>query len=139
MTDFAMIPALAVSGVFSLLLGYGAVHNSSGGEVVPSTFFTEEKALTSMMLSKSTYCYEDTAELMTQTFEKEASGFQPTLLMNPEFYDITGMVGYLESDESIYVVFRGTVTPENSAMNLADKLIAYDEWPECDCRVHTGY
>lgn len=60
-------------------------------------------------------------------------------MAHPDFYDITGMVGYLESDESIYVVFRGTVTPENSAMNTNDKKIPYDVWPECNCKVHTGY
>ena len=55
-------------------------------------------------------------------------------------WDVNGFVGYLESDKSIYVTFRGTDSDKNMAMDLNIVLAPYTMWPECaSCTVHAGF
>ena len=45
--------------------------------------------------------------------------------------DTEGYVGYLPSDESIYVVFRGSVSAENWITDMDTLKTDYVIWPEC--------
>lgn len=64
-----------------------------------------------------------------------------TKAINDSFYNIEGFVGYLPSDSSIYVVFRGTL--HSSIRNILTDLdgvgSSYLELPDCECLVHDGF
>jgi putative lipase involved disintegration of autophagic bodies len=55
-------------------------------------------------------------------------------------WDVEGYVGYLPSDSSIFVVFRGTDSLQNLVMDADATSSDYDVAPECgDCKVHSGF
>ena len=60
------------------------------------------------------------------------------MIYNP-LKDTEGYVGYLPSDESIYVVFRGSSSILNWVTNLNTDKADYVIWPECNCQVHDGF
>ena len=53
--------------------------------------------------------------------------------------DTEGFVGYLPSDKSIYVVFRGTESVDNWLTDFNVEKDEYRVWPECNCKVHSGF
>ncbi len=53
--------------------------------------------------------------------------------------DTFGYVGYLPSDNSIYVVFRGSVSLANWITDLSTTKMPYNTYPECNCQVHMGF
>lgn len=56
-----------------------------------------------------------------------------------EDYDVTGYIGYMPSQETIYVVYRGTQSALNWELDFMVKKVSYEEtWPECNCKVHEG-
>jgi hypothetical protein len=61
-----------------------------------------------------------------------------TVIDNPT-WDVLGFTGYLPSDESIYVVYKGTTDAKEWIMNLDATQSNYDTWPECNCKVHAGW
>lgn len=67
MSTFGMWASLGVSGLITSFLGYAALKNTAGEEVVPSTFYTEDKALVSYDLSKMMYC--DPSQYLDQEYE----------------------------------------------------------------------
>ena len=96
-----------------------------------------DQALVSHALCLATYC--GAAEYSTYNFAGVVEGFQVTHIIDEPINDIEGYIGYLPSDQSIYVAFRGTESPENWAVDFDSGLEPYDVWPECNCRVHTGF
>jgi predicted lipase len=54
-------------------------------------------------------------------------------------FDVEGFVGYLPSDNSIYIAYRGSESINNWISNLDAFKDVYDEWPECNCEVHGGF
>jgi predicted lipase len=50
-----------------------------------------------------------------------------------------GFVGYLPSDKSIYVVFRGSSSIRNWITNLDAYKTPYTSYPACKCEVHKGF
>ena len=44
-----------------------------------------------------------------------------------------GYIGYLPSDNSIYVAFRGSETILNWVTNLSTTKTDYTSFPECNC------
>jgi hypothetical protein len=48
-------------------------------------------------------------------------------------------MGYLPSDNSIYISFRGAARSECGAIDEDYTLTDYYMWPECNCQVHRGY
>ena len=50
-----------------------------------------------------------------------------------------GYIGYLPSDNSIYVAFRGSETILNWVTNLDTTKTDYTSFPECNCKVHDGF
>lgn len=53
--------------------------------------------------------------------------------------DLEGFIGYLPSDDSIYVVFRGSSSLNNWIANMTTTKTAYTSYPECNCEVHLGW
>ncbi len=54
--------------------------------------------------------------------------------------DVEGFVGYLPSDKSIFVVFRGSESVRNWITNLSADKTNYTTFPACtNCQVHSGF
>ena len=53
--------------------------------------------------------------------------------------DTEGFVGYLPSDNSIYVAFRGSLSIQNWITDLNIDKVKYKTRPECNCQVHEGF
>ncbi len=68
-----------------------------------------------------------------------SEGFIATkVIYNPK-NDIEGFIGYLPSDNSIYVAYRGTESLDNWMVDFDSLQTNYDVWPECNCKVHAGF
>ena len=52
---------------------------------------------------------------------------------------LLGYIGYLPSDKSIYVTFRGSSSIKNWVTNLDAVKTSYTTFPECNCQVHKGF
>lgn len=69
-----------------------------------------------------------------------AEGFVVTYPIHNNWNDLQGFVGYLPSDNSIWVAFRGTESWDNYwKIDFDDIFMKYDDFPECNCYVHTGF
>ena len=95
------------------------------------------QALISHELALTSYC--GVTEYQTHTFIGAAEGFVVTKVLYDKANDVEGYVGYLPSDQSIYVVFRGTASLDNWLVDFDAFKTNFDEWPECDCEVHAGF
>ena len=95
------------------------------------------QALISHELALTAYC--GMAEYQTHTFVGAAEGFVVTKVIYDKSNDVEGYVGYLPSDSSIYVVFRGTESLDNWLVDFDSFKTKFDEWPECNCEVHAGF
>ena len=106
-----------------------------------SAFSTETYNVTQsqvgVWLSGAAYCDKDVYP--TMKLSGPAQGFVMTDVLYDKKTDLQGFVGLLPSTSSIYVVFRGS----SSILNWLDDAEAlkmyYDTFPECDCKVHTGF
>lgn len=96
-----------------------------------------EQGLISRQLSADASCGPD--HLMDHKFEYTAEGFVPTTYLFDAHSDTNGYVGYLPSDKSIYVVFRGSLSLDNWLTDFNGVLANYDKSPECKCNVHAGF
>lgn len=76
---------------------------------------------------------------MKHVYEGYATGFQPSLVIYNFLDDTEGFIGYLPSDNSIYVVFRGSVDIRNWITNLSVDKTNWKTYPDCDCQVHEGF
>lgn len=76
---------------------------------------------------------------MSHAYSGAALGFRPTKVIYNPVNDVNGYVGYLPSDDSIYVAFRGTESPQNWQIDFDSTLVNYDLFPECDCYIHRGF
>ena len=76
---------------------------------------------------------------MGHTFTGPTEGFTLTKVIYNDTYDVEGYIGYLPSDNSIYVTFRGTDSAKNDYVDSLIDKTTYTMWPECNCTVHTGF
>jgi hypothetical protein len=78
---------------------------------------------------------------MNQVWTGPVSDFVPTkVIYNGVLDDTEGFVGYLPSDHSIYVVFRGSESLSNWLTNLSTVKNSWKSYPECSkCQVHSGF
>ena len=76
---------------------------------------------------------------MTHVYEGAAKGFKPTYVIDHVLDDTEGYIGYLPSNNSIYVVFRGSVDLRSFVTDLSIDKKKYKSFPECDCEVHSGF
>ncbi len=92
-------------------------------------------ANTSVWLSAAAYCETNTYK--TRIFKGYSTGFVVTDVIDDVSEDVQGYIGYMASQSSIYVVFRGSTSIEDWANNLDAVLTAY---PRCSgCEVHAGF
>ena len=90
---------------------------------------------TSVWLSSTAYCPPDT--YLTRTFKGASSGFVATAHIQVSKDTTEGFVGYMPSQQVIYVSFRGSETIQNWIDNLDAILTNY---PLCSgCEVHKGF
>lgn len=99
--------------------------------------YTDAQAQISIQLSQNAYCGKEV--YLTQEYTGAAEGFVPTKIIYNFLYDVQGFVGYLPSDNSIYVSYRGSESIQNWVTNLDATQSEYEMWPECDCFVHSGF
>lgn len=101
--------------------------------------FDYQQALISHNLSLTTYCTY--LQYLSHDFTGSvAEGFVVTYPIHNNWNDLQGFVGYLPSDNSIWVAFRGTESWDNYwKIDFDDIFMKYDEFPECNCYVHTGF
>lgn len=76
---------------------------------------------------------------MTHVYSNETAGFVTTKVIYNKSKDVEGFVGYLPSDNSIYVAFRGSESLDNWLTDFNVDKDKYTMWPECDCKVHSGF
>lgn len=100
--------------------------------------YSDLQAQISLDLSINAYCGKESYK--TLVFSGPSEGFVYTKTLSNILSDVEGYVGYLPSDSSIFVVFRGTDSLRNLVMDADATSSAYDVSPECgDCKVHTGF
>ena len=95
--------------------------------------WTEDQAYISLHLSNYAYCNVANYETTNFSYTQDTAGFMVTDVIYDSSNDTEGYVGYLPSDESIYVVFRGSVSADNWATDLDTVKTDYVIWPECNC------
>ena len=77
--------------------------------------------------------------ILTTCMKGPAIGFVATQVIQNILYDVQGFVGYLPSDQSIYVSYRGSESINNWVTDFDATQDAYVKWPECNCNVHAGF
>lgn len=99
--------------------------------------YSSTEAAKSLQLSEYAYCGHSLYDQVT--WGGAATGF----VLKSTIYDIVddtnGFIGYLPSDNSIYVVFRGSESILNWVTNLDTTKTAYTSYPDCNCEVHAGF
>ena len=101
--------------------------------------YDAEEAHRSVLLSAQAFC--DKGTFLTKEWYNSTAGFQATYVTDDKEYDATGYVGYLPSEESIYVVYRGSEGWQNWMANLEFTMRPYTSFhDQCeDCKVHKGF
>ena len=99
--------------------------------------YSDSQAEISLNLSNVAYCGK--ASYLSYVFSGPASGFKATKVLYHAVDDTQGYIGYLPSDNSIYVVFRGSSSIPNWITNLSTAKTSYTSFPECNCKVHQGF
>ena len=98
--------------------------------------FNSSQAMISLYLSSATFCNVSTYGSRVYTGPTE--GFVWTSTIN-SLYGTVGFVGYLPSDQSIYIAFRGSSSARNWLSDLDVLKVSYDSFPQCECQVSKGF
>lgn len=101
------------------------------------TTFDLDQAMISLWLCGATYC--GVGNYKSHVFQGPTTGFIVTAPIEDVRTDTEGYVGYLPSDKSIYVAFRGSSSIRDWLSNLDARKVPYTSYPECDCYVHKGF
>lgn len=100
--------------------------------------YTDAQARISLQLSQDAYCGKEV--YLTQHYSGVVAGFVATKIISNVVDDTEGFVGYLPSDNSIYVVFRGSESIRNWITNLTVAKKSYTTFSDCtNCQVHAGF
>jgi hypothetical protein len=99
--------------------------------------YDSSQAQRSLWLSAAAYCGK--AAYSTHKFGGPTSGFVYSKTISAPAADTEGYIGYLPSDNSIYVVFRGSQSIRNWIANLDAWKTPYTSYPDCNCPVHKGF
>ena len=78
--------------------------------------FDLEQINIALRLSMDAYCGVD--EYATHVFASYSEGFVVTKSLHNSFHDVQGFVGFLPSDKSIYVSYRGSESFSNWFTNI---------------------
>jgi hypothetical protein len=94
--------------------------------------YTDQQAKISLELSQNAYCGH--GHYLSHTYTGPVTGFVATKsIFSGVWADTEGFVGYLPSDKSIYVVFRGSISLQNFITDLTIDKTNYSSFSECDC------
>eukprot|EP01036_Dinobryon_divergens_P035367 gene35367-45810_t len=99
--------------------------------------FSTTQVNTSLWLSAAAYC--GSSSYKSHVFKGPTTGFVVTAIIEDLSTDTEGFIGYLPSDKSIYVVFRGSSSIRNWITNLDAYKTPYTSYPACNCEVHKGF
>jgi len=133
-----MLSTLVITIVLSLyvlLIGASSVNISTS----ITTSFSLTEANKHVWLSAAAYC--GAANYKTHAFSKgPTTGFKVTYVIDDKL-DTNGFVGYLTSDSSIYVAYRGSQTISNWITNLETTKSKYKGscCGKTSCEVHHGF
>jgi hypothetical protein len=116
---------------FSLVIFFIAIFGRYG-----NAEFDMAQANISVWLSAATACGVENYE--SHVFKGPTTGFVVTHVIN-DWKATEGYVGYLPSDKSIYVAFRGSSSVRNWISDLYAVKTHYLSFPECNCEVHKGF
>jgi hypothetical protein len=94
-----------------------------------------DTAYTSIWLSAAAYC--ETNTYLTRTYKGASTGFIPSYAIDEAKYDVQGIVGYLPSTSTIYLVYRGSTSTQDWLDNLDDIRTDYALCSKCE--VHKGF
>jgi hypothetical protein len=92
---------------------------------------------TCVWLSGAAYCGKD--KYKTMILNGPASGFTYKETLYDIKTDLQGYIGILPTTKSIYIVLRGSSSTMNWLDDFEVKLVTYDTFPECQCKVHYGF
>lgn len=92
---------------------------------------------TGVWLSGAAYCGKD--QYKTMILDGPATSFTYKETLYDVKTDLQGYIGVLPTTRSIYVVIRGSSSIMNWLDDFEVKLVNYDTFPECDCKVHYGF
>ena len=101
------------------------------------TTFDYDQAMISLWLCGATYC--GVGHYKSHVFQGPTTGFKVTMPVEDVATDTEGFVGYLPSDKSIYIAFRGSSSIRDWLSNLDARKVPYTSYPECECFVHKGF
>ncbi len=101
--------------LLSLLLSVTAIATSTTASMMTYPF-DYNQATIGIWLSAAAFCPRD--EYKTREFIGPTEGFNLTNIIGDKKSDAQGYVGYLPSDSSIYVVFRGSSSIRNWIADL---------------------
>jgi len=121
--------------MISFFLAFLALSNRINAE--DSSSYSSAQANTSLWLSAAAYC--GSSSYKTHKFAGPTTGFVVTAIIEDLPSDTEGYIGYLPSDKSIYVTFRGSSSIRNWITNLDAVKTAYTSYSECGCQVHKGF
>lgn len=96
-----------------------------------------EQANTCIYLSGAAYCEKENYKTMQLVGSATGFVYQDTLYDLKT--DIQGYIGYITAKKTIYVVLRGTSSVQNWLDDAEVKLVDYQTWPTCNCKVHNGF
>lgn len=92
----------------------------------------------SLHLSQLAYCGK--GKYLDMEYPGVLSGFVATkVIYSGVISDTEGFVGYMPNSKSIYVVFRGSSSPQDIMTDIGIIRTNYDSYPECKCGVHVGF
>ena len=92
---------------------------------------------TCVWLSGAAYCSKD--KYNTMILAGPATGFTYKETLYDVKTDLQGYIGILPTTKSIYVVLRGSSSTINWLDDFEVKLVPYNTFPECNCKVHYGF
>ena len=92
---------------------------------------------TGTWLSGAAYCGKD--KYPNMILGGPAAGFTYKETLYDIKTDLQGYIGILPTTKSIYVVIRGSSSIINWLDDFEVKLVPYDTFPECNCKVHNGF
>jgi len=99
--------------------------------------FDENQSNVGVWLSGAAYCNKD--KYLSMKLNGPAEGFIVTEVLYDKRTDLQGFIGILPSTSTIYITFRGTSSILNWLDDIEVRQTAYITFPECGCKVHSGF
>lgn len=116
---------------------FKAIFASALTAAVMAEPFDMDQAEISRQFSVDAYCGHK--QYYKHKWQNSVEGFEYSLTIYNSNTHAEGFIGYLPSDDSIYVVFKGSDDIQNFITDLNFDKDPYHTYPECDCWVHDGF